>query len=162
VLQYLTFLVSVPALLGLGWYVIETYKLRKAAQDQLEASQRPCLVVAGMMRAANEAIMRPGSPLLVVAPFNGSVALMNIGPGPAFNAIYHLTSPDREGRNFAPHSMVHVLNDEANPVPIPFQTVSNGRWLLTLSCESLSKRRYESKTVIEDGVLVTVEHREIT
>jgi hypothetical protein len=38
------------------------------------------------------------------------------------------------------------------------QTVSNGRWSIALTYESLSKRRYESRILIEDGVLMRVDH----
>jgi hypothetical protein len=86
---------------------------------------------------------------------------MNIGSGPAFNVTYQLASLDPEGRALTPHSLVHILNDEANPIPVPVQTVSHGRWSLTVTCESLSKRRYETTIIIDDKVLMTVEHREI-
>jgi hypothetical protein len=162
-LQYLTFFVSVLAFGGLIWYACETFKIRKATQDQLEASRRPCLVLCGMHGNTRDAIMRPGSPLLAVAPSsNGWVQVMNIGTGPAFNARYLLTPLDESVREPSGHHLVHVLNHEANPLPVPIQTVSNGKWLVTLSYESISKRRYESKTTIDSGVLMTVEHRQIT
>jgi len=161
-LQYATFAVSVLALTGLVWYVRETAKIRRASQDQLEAMRRPCLVVCAKHRNAHDAILRPDCPLLVVAGHGALVALMNVGTGPAFNATYRLTPLDEGIRQPSGHHLVHLLNHEANPVPIPLQTVSNGNWTITLTYESISKCLYESKTTIESGILVAVEHRQIT
>jgi hypothetical protein len=160
-LTYATFVVSLLTLGGLVWYVCETRRIRLASQQQLEALRRPCLVVCARLRDPNDAIMRPDSPLLVVAPHEGLVALMNIGTGPAFNATYQLIPLDEGVRHPSSHHLVHVLNHEANPVPVPIQTVSNGNWTIRLTYESISKTLYETKTTIESGVLIGVQHRQI-
>ena len=159
--QYVSLAVSILTLAGLVWYVCETSKIRKTSQDQLEAMRRPCLVVCATRRDPRDAVMRPGSSLLIVSSREGLAALMNIGNGPAFNARYQLTPLDEGCRQPGSHHLVHVLNHEANPIPIPIQTISNGNWIVTLTYESISKRLYESKTTIESGVLVAVEHRQI-
>ena len=156
--QWLTFVASVLTLTGLVWYVLETRRIRITSQEQLEALRRPCLVVSGRTRDLTDAVLRPDSSLLVVAPHEGLLALMNIGSGPAFNARYQLTPLDDGVLQPGPHHLVHVLNNQAMPITVPVQTVSNGRWSITLTYESLSKRPYESRILIEDGVLMRVEH----
>ena len=159
--QWLALGVSALTFGGLVWYVIETYRIRLASQRQLEAMRRPCLVVCGAIRDPKDAVMRPGCALLRVAGNAGLVAIMNIGNGPAFNAEYQLSPLDDGKRKPGPHFLVHVLNDQANPLPIPTQTVSDGTWSLALTYESISGRCYKTETTIDSGDLITVEHREV-
>ena len=86
---------------------------------------------------------------------------MNIGSGPAFNATYQLTPLDEGVFQPPPHHLVHVLNNEAMPIAVRIQSVSRGRWSVTLTYESLSKRRYETGIAIDGGMLTRVKHREI-
>jgi hypothetical protein len=86
---------------------------------------------------------------------------MNIGSGPAFNAAYQLTSLGEAVLQPSPHYLIHVLNNEAMPIAVPIQTVARGRWSITLTYESLSKRRYESRIMIDAGMLIEVKLREM-
>jgi len=52
--------IAIVGLAGLAIYCIETWKIRVAAQAQLEASRTPCLAFASMPRDGNEAALNMG------------------------------------------------------------------------------------------------------
>ena len=100
-----SFAVEVLILAGLTWYAVETYRLRKASQEQLEALHRPCLTILTTARRAEDAVLRMNGIEggMVVQPRAGDVVLQNIGTGPAFNIRYKFNCGERldiEGVSF--------------------------------------------------------------
>ena len=109
-IQILMLVVQAAALIGLLIYCVETYKIRKASQNQVELSQglfkssmdqvealsRPCITFLAELRDGSETILEmhgaPGS--LVARPDEGSDVIQNIGNGVAQNLKYYITSPD--------------------------------------------------------------------
>jgi hypothetical protein len=92
------FIVGIIGLLGLFAYCIETWKLRKAAERQIEISQdmmratndqveglsKPCVMLASVPRNAEDAVIGPLGNTQALR-VEGNLAVENIGSGPALN-----------------------------------------------------------------------------
>ena len=92
------FVVQLVIAAGLIWYTCETWKIRKASQEQIATSQeqneimqKPCLVPSVRVRddcdTAAENLsgnLYPGYRVVENEPCTGHVALRNIGSGAAF------------------------------------------------------------------------------
>src|SRR6266481_662824 len=112
-IQLLMLIVQSLALVGLVVYAIETWKIRKAAQkqvaasnDQVEGLSQPCLTFVGELRDGNDVILEMDSAVgnIVAAPYAGSFAITNIGSGVALNIHYQFTRPDHQPAvRYIPH-----------------------------------------------------------
>ena len=151
---------------GLFCYAIETCKIRKVSQEQVETSQRqieisqdqnetmqrPCLVPLVQKRDDEDtgtesmrANSYPGYRVVVDGPSN-RVELKNIGCGPAFNIRYELQSPEGARKNHS-GGYLPYLHEESEPIwPIAntLLPLDADKVVLKLSYESLRGIRYES------------------
>ncbi|MGD0631676.1 MAG: hypothetical protein ABR987_20285 [Terracidiphilus sp.] len=91
-------------LLGLGWYALETRKMRKASQDQVTISRdlisaamdqveglsKPCLTISSELRDPADVILEMGRAVgsLVARDRGGFFLVENIGNGVALNVSY--------------------------------------------------------------------------
>jgi len=145
-------LVVIPsvALIGLFYYV-------RATIEQAEAMQKPCVVLHSMLRDAREAVLNMGGIRgdLILGAVEGQVALENIGTGPAVNIAY-VFEKVQDAKNLP------VRSEGSIPTLSPKQRlaahVSRGIFSAhsfdcTITYESLSKRRYETRLSVNDVVL---------
>src|SRR5271157_1912813 len=102
--------VQIIGVIGLFWYVVETMKIRKAAQKQVAASldlisaatsqvegmSKPCLTLWGDLRDGNDAILNMDGAVgnIVARADQGSYVILNIGNRVALNIKYRFTRPD--------------------------------------------------------------------
>lgn len=86
--------IALIGIVGLALYCVETWKIRRAAQSQLEALRTPCITFSSTPRDANDAVLeRDGARGDMILAFHeGDAVLTNIGNGPAVNIEYLLTS----------------------------------------------------------------------
>src|SRR5271170_5290636 len=92
-LQYANFGIQCLLFLALVWYAIETWRIRKISQEQIETLQKPCLTLSATARNFEEAVLGfhdTHSAQVVYTP-EGVLRLINVGLGPAFSVTYHLT-----------------------------------------------------------------------
>src|SRR5258706_14338664 len=103
-------IVQAAGVIGLAIYCFETYRIRKASQDQVTASQRliqaamdqveglskPCIAFSAQLRPRGDAILQIHGAVgnLIVLDDAGSYVIQNIGNGPALNLKYFFTRGD--------------------------------------------------------------------
>ena len=150
-------IVQVLILLGLIWYALETLRIRRVSQEQNEITQKPCLVLECRERDYDRAVLSKdtldaGERILTgVKPHPTYVALRNIGNGHAFNVRYELQQQQKERKGY---DLPYIFRQESVPIYLslnclyPLEGCEYSE--LTLSYESLSRRRYESKIRIHD------------
>jgi hypothetical protein len=153
-------------LVFLIWYACETYRLRKASQEQIEALQKPCLTVATTARDYDEAILEINGAVggMVLAPREGSVQLRNIGAGPAFNIRYKfncLDQPQQDGAVVVEPSgyLPYITAGDKFAMQVTRGILQLHEYQLVALYDSLSGRRYETKITINNLVLTTVQFR---
>jgi hypothetical protein len=73
---------AVLGLAGLTWYAIETWKLRKAAQEQVESAIKPCVLF----------LENPPAPGEVGGFDSKHLLIKNVGNGPAINVRWKLNN----------------------------------------------------------------------
>ncbi len=110
-MQTLALCVQILALIGLFWYVIETMKMRKAAQqqvtaslelikaatDQVEGTSKPCLTLWGELRNGADVMLGMHGAAGNIQARGGdrdSFVVQNIGNGIALSVSYHFERAD--------------------------------------------------------------------
>jgi hypothetical protein len=144
--------VQFAGLVGLAWYAFETYGLRKAAQDQIEALSMPYLTLLSEQRDAGDTILaRHGAVGTLQAKVDqGNYAVRNIGSGVALNIRYRFVT-EEEGK-FQPGYVQHIAIGQ--PMPIPEALITyQGKASLVFLYESLGGRKYETIVTIDRTVL---------
>jgi hypothetical protein len=161
--------VQILGLIGLFWYVIETMKIRKAAQEQLQTSldliraataqvegmSKPCLTLWGRLRDGNDAILDMHGAVgnVVAGADEGSYVVQNIGNGVALNVQYRFTRPNDNPNH--PRDMRYVPN------VLPTQKVSlvetlggyNAEHEVTFDYESIGGRKYRTTIQLNHHVI---------
>ena len=116
-----------------GWYLVETRKLRIASQEQVEAASRPAIVVKA----------QPGTTAVPT--------VVNIGNGPAIDVQWSLTNSKWAG------SIPYLEPDQAQALPMSemkaiyhsaVKTTSNTA-SIECSYRSLSGRSYSSSNAYD-------------
>lgn len=152
--------VQILIFLGLVYYARETLKIRKVSQEQNEITQRPCLVPLSEQRDFTSAVLSGSSydtgerVLAGVGPNSGSdgnnVGLRNIGNGHAFNVRYEVQHQGMTKVSREDSYLPYVLRQEPERIYLSLNSLREYEDSeLTLSYESLGRRRYESKIRIE-------------
>jgi len=161
-LQYANFVVQCLLFLSLIWYALETRRIRKTSQEQVETSQKPCLTLSAQSRQFENAVLEMDGvhgAQIVHAP-EGMLHLINVGLGPAFNVVYEFTAANPPANIARPNGyLVHILLRESATIPVARQLIRGNKWSVKLQYDSLTGRRYETRIVIDDLVLTTVSHR---
>ena len=144
-------IVQILILAGLIWYALETWRIRKASLDQNEIMQKPCLVPVCERRDRTSWVLAEGAPSERILASGGSnnkgVELCNIGNGPAFNVRYKV---QHQGETKEDSYLPYVLLQESEHTYLSLNSLREYEDSeLTLSYESLGKRRYESKIRIK-------------
>jgi hypothetical protein len=165
-LPYASFGIQCLLFLGLIWYTVETWKIRKVSQEQVETSQKPCLTLSAAERQAEAAILEmhgTDSAQVVATSDDGMLRLINVGLGPAFNVSYSLTPEERQAEQ-APIArpkgyLIHILLRESARIPVGRATISGSKWNFVVHYDSLTGRKYETKITIDNLVLTDVRHQ---
>jgi hypothetical protein len=160
-LPYASFGIQFLLFVGLAWYTVETWKIRRTAQEQVETSQKPCLTLSAAERQVEDAVLGMGgtdSAQILYAP-EGRLHIINVGLGPAFNVSYSLIPEDPNASIARPKGyLVHILLREFAPIPVARELISGNKWNFLVNYDSLTGRRYETRITIDDLVLTKVNH----
>lgn len=145
--------------------LIVLFRYMLAAIEQAEAVQKPCVVLLSIARDPTNAVIlnatNPGDLLLLAR--DGLLALQNIGTGPAANVHYVVqgvgepenpTLPREGSIQIIPASDIRCTHTSATIFP-------RHKFECSITYESLSKRRYESHTFVNDAVLGEFKFRQM-
>jgi hypothetical protein len=162
-------------LLGLVWYTIETHKMRKAAQKQVEISQvliktamdqveglsKPCLTIWSDLRDPSDIILEAGRAVgnTVARGDQGSFVLQNIGNGVALNVSYRFKQTnDPLGTASLRHER-YVQNVLASQKVTMVETLTScrgGDYQIIFNYESIGGRKYRTTVTIINLVLTSL------
>ena len=150
----LTDWIALIGLGGLAFYRIETWKIRRAAQSQLEALQTPCLTFSSAPRDGGDAILEMDGArgTMVLAFHEGDALLTNIGNGPAVNIEYVFTAQGDPPRKL--DGYVSSIPPGARvSIPVARNTLQGRQFVCSIQYDSLSFARYETKMTVHNLVL---------
>jgi hypothetical protein len=170
------FIVGNIGLVGLFAYCIETWKLRKAAERQIEISQdmmraandqveglsKPCVMLASVPRNAEDAVIGPLGNTQALR-LEGNLAVENIGSGPALNVRYEFVAIEETARFFNPRGVRYVqniLSGQRSQMAEAY-TSYNGQFEVIFEYESIGGRRYRTKISMEGYVFTGVAFEEV-
>lgn len=148
----LTVWIAIASVAGLGFYCFETWKIRLAAEGQLEAQRTPCLTFAATPRDGSEAILdMDGARGTMILNFvEGDAVLHNIGNGPAVNIGYVLTS---EGHPRLDGYVPFIPPAARASIPVARNSLQGRKYECSIQYDSLSFTRYETRVVVQNVVL---------
>lgn len=151
--------ITLAGLFGLAIYCLETWKIRRAAQAQLEAQHTPCLTFAATPRDGNDAIldMDDARGTMVLDFDAGDAIFLNIGKGPAVNIEYVLSiegNPPRELTGYVPF----VPSGVRATVPVARNSLHGRIVRCSIQYDSLSLARYETTVTLKNLVLTPPFH----
>jgi len=145
-------LIVIPAiaLIGLFYYV-------RATIEQAEATQKPCVVLRSTLRDPQDAVLEMGgtSGDLIIHAVEGLAALRNIGTGPAVNVFYLFEQVGgKEHILLKPSGTVQTLaSHECLPTHVSRTIFPAHVFDCTITYESLSRRRYQTRISVNNDVL---------
>ncbi len=165
-IHVLTLVVQALTLGGLIWYAVETWKIRKAAQrqvrasnDQVEGLSQPCLTFVGELRDGNDVILEADGAVgnIVAAPYAGSFAITNIGSGVALNIHYQFTRPEHQPEaRYIPHLASSARASLIEPV-----AAYNAEHRVTFDYESVGGRKYRTTIDLNHRVITSFRFEEV-
>ena len=158
-MQLANLIVQCLLLAALIWYTVETWKIRKTSQDQIEALQKPCVSLATAPRDREEAVLGIAveGAMIVRCP-EGMAEVENVGAGPAVNMRYSFMPTNPESTRARPRGFVLGLRPgEKFLLPVPRGILQGNEWDCVFTYESLSRRRYRTRIRANDLVLTSIE-----
>jgi hypothetical protein len=173
-IQFMMLVVQTLGVIGLAIYCIETYKIRKASQDQVAASQeliqaamdqvegslKPCIAFAARLREGADAILEMHGAVgnLIVQPDQGSYVIHNIGNGAALNLRYFITRP-----NVAEPDWRYLPAVLATGRVTLVETLGgyNAEHEATFEYESIGGRKYRSTISLNHHVITAFNFHEV-
>jgi hypothetical protein len=148
-------IIATLTFLALVWYAIETWRLRIAAQNQLEALAKPCLTLCARLRNASDAMLPSNDAVgnTVVRSDQGNFVVQNIGNGVALNvrSVFKSLDPDRRTSSEMSY-LVNVVPGQPVTLPQPINAFP-GKFELAFQFESIGGKRYRSTVTVNDYVL---------
>jgi hypothetical protein len=169
--------VQVLGLIGLFWYVIETMKIRRTAQEQVatsldlikaataqvEGMSKPCLTFWGELRDGTDAIIGTHGAVgnIVARPDQGNYVVHNIGNGVALNVRYRFTHPDDNLDRPRDPRYVPDLVATARVTLVETLGRYNAEHEVTFDYESIGGRKYRTTIQLNHHVLVSFVFAEI-
>ena len=159
-LEQVAVLIQLGIFLGLLYYAIETYKIRKVSQQQNETMQRPCLVPSVRVRDDFDTAVEnlsgnpyPGYRLVYDESDTSHVVLHNIGSGPAFNIRHEVQSPKGVKKDNLSGYLPYIRREGGESILLVASNLTSENRdtdvVFKLSYESLGGHRYESEMCIE-------------
>jgi hypothetical protein len=179
-IQILMLVVQAAALFGLLIYCVETNKIRKASQDQVEVSQqlhkssmdqvealsRPCITFLAELRDGADAIleMHGAAGSLVARADGGSYVIQNIGNGVALNLKYFITRgiPEFDQPNIRRMRYMPAIPATARAALVETLGNYSAEHDATFEYESIGKRKYRSTIKLNHRVITAFSFEEIT
>lgn len=167
--------VQVAGVIGLAYYCVQTYKIRKASQDQVGASQKliraamdqvegslkPCITFAAQLREHGDAVLSVHGAVgnLTVLPDQGSYVIHNIGSGAALNIRYSFTRPNGAD----PHwRYVPTTLATGRTTLVESVRLLDNEHIATFEYESIGGRKYRSTIGLNRLVIIAFRFEEIT
>lgn len=166
-------IVQTLGVIGLAIYCCETYRIRKASQDQVTASQRliqaamdqveglskPCIAFSAQLRDGADAILEMHGAVgnLIVLPDGGSYVIHNIGNGPALNLRYFFTRDNAE-RDW--RYLPAVLTSQRATLVETLGGYS-AEHVATFEYESIGGRKHRSAIILNHQVITAFNFEEI-
>jgi hypothetical protein len=166
-LDYLNAGIQILLLAGLGWYTLETRRIRRISQkqvalsqDQVEATLRPCVSLSTTAREFDDAIlaMNETDSTVVIRCPEGVVQIENIGVGPAINIRY-------EFQPLQPHESTHahptgyvagIPKGGEFRIPVTRTLLAGHDYECSFEYESVSHRKYRTKVILNDLVITNM------
>ena len=171
--------VQALALIGLAIYCIETRRIRKVSQAQVEVSQqlfrssldqvegmsKPCIVFWAELRDGADVILEMDGAVgnLIARPDQGSYVILNIGNGVALNLTYYITrndprldAPERRATRYMP-----ALSATAKAALVETVGHYNREHIATFEYESIGGRKYRSTITLNNRVITSFRFEEI-
>lgn len=162
-------IVQALALLGLTVYCIETYKLRRVSQkqlqtslDQVEGLSRPCVTFWARLRDGQDVILDMHGAVgnLIVRPDEGSYVITNLGNGLALNLRYYFTRDDRwaDHRNWR---YIPTIPASAKVALVETLSFYDGEHEAVFEYKSLGGRNYRSTMKLNNHVITSFDFAEV-
>jgi hypothetical protein len=140
----------------------DTINQLKVLQEQVEASQKPCLVFSTAARPAEEAILAPDGETMMLRCPESQAQIENVGTGPAVNARYSLTPVDLASTVARPSGyLVWMVAGGKFLTPIPRGILQGNEWVIVVAYESLSGYKYRTTTTVRNLVLTDIKFERI-
>ena len=176
-IQISTLCIQVLALIGLFWYVIETMKIRTAAQsqlqtsldlikaatDQVEGMSKPCLTLWGELRDGADAILNMDGAVgnIIAAADHGNYVVLNIGNGVSLNVRYRFTRPNDDPAH--PRELRYIPNLLATTKATLVETIGgyNAEHEVTFNYESIGGRKYRTTILLNRRVITSFVFEEV-
>ena len=166
--------VQILGVLGLFWYVIETMKIRRTGQQQLQTSldlikaataqvegmSKPCLSFWGELRDGKDVILEKHGAVgnIVAHADGGSYVIQNIGNGVALNIKYRFPRPNHEpDERYVPN-----LLPTGKAALVEGLNLYNAEHTVTFDYESISGHKYRSTITLNHHVITSFHFEEIT
>jgi hypothetical protein len=171
-IQMWMLVVQATAFLGLIWYCVETRKMRKASQRQVEVSQglisaameqveglsKPCLTLASELRDLRDVILETNRAVgtTQAASDSGNFMVQNIGNGIALNISYQFVkdSPGGETQQNRTRYIQNLLASQRVTIP-ESKSLFRESWTVIFEYESIGGRKYRTTLHINNHVLTT-------
>jgi hypothetical protein len=116
-------IVNCVVLATLFWYALETKRIRKASQQQVEALQKPCLALVSEPRDFDDTVLEMDDAVGGMIVASGNVKVENIGNGPAVNVRFKINPADRSADSNAARSSGYLQNiSQGKTVVMPVST----------------------------------------
>ena len=166
-LSLANFLLQCLLFLVLVWYTVETYRLRRAAENQVEGLQKPCLSLLTDAREPADAILKLSGAVgcMTVAERGGDLVLHNLGNGPAINVHYQFNpiSP-QEGAKVTIRDgyLPAIAAGGTSIMPLSIHVLQNLEFKAVLTCESLTGQKYETRITIKNLVITGFDFQSLT
>jgi hypothetical protein len=179
-IQILMLVLQAAALVGLLIYCVETHKIRKASQNQVEVSQRlfkssmdqvealsrPCITFLAELRDGADAIleMHGAAGSLVARLDQGSYVIHNIGNGVALNLKYYITRgiPEFDQPKIRTMRYMPAIPATARVTLVESIGNYNAEHDATFEYESIGSRKYRSTMKLNHHVITAFSFEEIT
>jgi hypothetical protein len=175
-------IVSTLTLGFLIWYAIETFKLRKTAEEQIRMSEnllhaameqaegiaRPCITLASKLRDREETIneVYGVKAISVVKDYKGFLAVRNVGNGLALNISYQFNRVDDpnypKGLKGDDSYLQRLHAEREIRLPIPVTMMKLGEWQVVFEFESLGGRKYRTTVRVQANVLSGIRFEQIS
>jgi hypothetical protein len=162
-------------LLGLGWYTVETRKMRKAAQKQVEISQdlikaamdqveglsKPCLTIWSDLRDPADIILETGRAVgsTTARGDQGSFVIQNIGNGVALNVSYkfeQISVPAGQPRIRDERYVQNVLASQKVTMVETLASARQANFRIIFNYHSIGGRKYRTTITLMNLVLTSL------
>jgi hypothetical protein len=146
-------------LIVVAWYAWETQRLRKTAQDQLEALHYPFVVPDYDDQPANvqQTFLADIMEVLQIKGYpQDLVGLRNLGTGPALKVECFFKPKNGGNRATLKGKVAFVPVSGAVPISADYQTLKDYEYDFTFEYFSVSGQKYQTKGTVEKGILKNV------